>query len=50
MTPYLDLFVRRTVRTMGEVKKDDEVAAETWDDEGGHLASRRRGTVRDNSD
>ncbi len=34
---------------MGDVKEDDEVAAETWDDEGCHLASRRRGTVRDNS-
>jgi hypothetical protein len=35
---------------MGDAKNEDEVAVENWDDEGGHLATRRRKTVRDNSD
>ncbi|MCY1718610.1 hypothetical protein OVA26_16860 [Microbacterium sp. SL62] len=27
---------------MGDTEKDDDVAAENWDDEGGHLAAQRR--------
>lgn len=32
---------RRTVRTMGDTENDDEIAAENWDDEGGHLLTLR---------
>ncbi|MEV7827336.1 hypothetical protein [Microbacterium enclense] len=35
---------------MGDAKNEDEVAAENWDDEGGHLATRRRKIVRDDLD
>lgn len=34
---------------MGDIENDD-IATDNWDDEGGHLATRRRRTIRDDSD
>lgn len=47
--PYPGPTPRRTVRVMGDIE-NDEIATEHWDDDGGHLATWRRRTVRDHSD
>lgn len=46
----LILCARRKVRAMGETEKDDEVAAEHWDDDGGRASAREKKERQDRWD